>query len=381
MIKRIFCLALVFVLAMSLISCKKDDYNPKPFDDSLNIECETSWEAVSNMTLGWNLGNTLDACGEWINSEDPSAYETAWGNPVTTKEMIAAVKDAGFNAIRVPITWADHIDEKGIIDEPWLDRVEEVVDYIMSLDMYCVINVHHDAGADGWVRASTANYAKNGDRYAKIWEQVATRFKDYGEKLIYESVNEILDEHSTWNTPSDDAVEGLALYVQRFVDTVRACGGYNETRNLIVMTYSGASGGAISSFVLPKDSVEDHLILEIHNYDPVDFCWRDSWMNSLDFWGTDQDIAEMDAFFADTYSRMQNLNVPLVIGEWGSEAKDDNEDERAKHAAHFVEKATEYGFATFWWDCGHFALMDRPNARVLRTKIVDAMVSAYESAQ
>lgn len=382
MVKLILCIIISLIMTLSLAACGKDGYNPEPFDETGSSECETSWEAVENIKVGWNLGNTLDSCGDWLFQSPPEAYETAWGNPLTTKDMIAAVKDAGFNAVRVPVTWNDHFDDNGVIDEAWFDRVQEVVDYVMSLDMYCILNMHHDAGSDGWLRASTANYAENGDTYAKIWEQIADRFKDYGEKLIFESINEILDENSNWNSPSQDAIEGLSLYVQRFVDTIRAGEGYNKTRNLVLMTYAGSAGVTLSNFVMPEDTVEDHLIIEIHNYDPVDFCWRDSWLTSTSFWGSDADIAEMDAYFADTYSRAQQFDAPLIIGEWGSEGKDDNDEDRARHASYFVKKAQECGFAVFWWDCGHFALIDRENSKVAHPEIVQAiMESAGVSAE
>lgn len=352
-----------------------DDYKPKPYDEKTSPECETSWKAVENITVGLNLGNTLDAHGDELIGSSPEAYETAWGNPVTTKEMIAALKDAGFNAVRFPVTWLNHFGRNGIIDEEWFARVKEVVDYLMSLDMYCILNMHHDAGAHGWVHASTANYAENGDTYSKIWEQIAGSFKDYGDKLIFESINEILDDDSRWGLPSDDAVEGLALYTQRFVDTIRSCGGYNKTRNLVVLPYAGSAGDALSKFVMPSDTVKDHLILEVHNYDPVDFCWLNSWLTSIDSWGSDEDAAKLDAYFADTYSRVQQFNVPLIIGECGSEFKN-NDEARALHAAYYFKKVKEYGFAAFWWDCGKFALIDRFNAEVSRPEIVRAMMES-----
>ncbi len=122
---------------------------------------ETAESTVGAINAGWNLGNSLDSFGEWIGiytSGKPSDYETAWGNPVTNEKLITAIKNAGFNAVRVPVTWAEHIDNSGNIDKVWLDRVQEVVDYVISQDMYCVVNVHHDADADGWLEASAKCY-------------------------------------------------------------------------------------------------------------------------------------------------------------------------------------------------------------------------------
>lgn len=383
MFKRFLSIALaVTSITLSFAACgsNNDVYTPEPSGDENNYECETSWDAVANIKAGWNLGNTLDSISHQPEGTPTDVYETAWGNPVTTKKMISALKDAGFNAVRVPVTWEDHIDRKGNIDKEWLDRVQEVVGYVMSLDMYCIVNIHHDAGADGWLHASEGNYSENGDVYARIWEQVADRFKDYDEKLMFESVNEMLDDNSNWGYPSEEAAKGMTLYTQRFVDTIRSGEGYNKTRNLVVMTYAGSASNAISDFVVPEDTVEDHLILEIHDYSPADFCWLESWMTPTDVWGSDEDKAEMDAFFVDTDKRVKELGLPLIIGEWGSQSKD-NESERAEHAAYFAKKVHEYGYAAFWWDCGAFALLDRPNEKILRPEIVEAIINASEAGE
>ena len=144
---------------------------------------ETASQAVDNIKDGWNLGNTLESNGEWIGlytDGKPENYETAWGNPVTKPELIAAVKEAGFNAVRIPVTWYEHIDESGNIDPEWLARVQQVVDYVIQQDMYCVINVHHDAGG-GWLRATPECYEKYHDKVSALWHNIAVHFKDYDE--------------------------------------------------------------------------------------------------------------------------------------------------------------------------------------------------------
>lgn len=138
---------------------------------------ESAHDAVDNMKVGWNLGNTLDVPKTKDDREIPAAeYETLWGNPVTTREMIKTVKAAGFGVVRVPITWDPHVDDAGNIDEAWMDRVEEVVNYVLDEGMYCIINVHHNTGGFGWLRASYADWDEMSERFRRIWEQISERF-------------------------------------------------------------------------------------------------------------------------------------------------------------------------------------------------------------
>ena len=245
---------------------------------------ETATQAVANMKVGWNLGNTLDANSGsldnmWIEAwtdRSPSAYETAWGQPVTTREVIRMMKRAGFNAIRVPVTWWPHMeatfnsvtwnsqteslnpwdpdaDPIGTqIDEEWMARVQEVVDYVIDEGMYCILNVHHDTGtySTSWIKASMDNYYKKKDTFAAIWTQIANRFKDYDEKLIFEGYNEVLDPYNSWCYSSlgmgsynasvaNDAYNAINSYAQLFVNTVRATGGNNAQRNLALCSQWG----------------------------------------------------------------------------------------------------------------------------------------------
>ena len=227
---------------------------------------ETATEAVANMRLGWNLGNTLesnsgDVNNMWIErytSRRPSDYETAWRQPVTRPELFTLFKEAGFNAIRVPITWYPHMEAKFTtspwnpetdpigtqIQAEWMQRVHEVVDYVISQGMYCIINVHHDTGTSNthWLIASETNYAQEHERFEAVWTQIATEFRDYDEHLLFEGYNEMLDADNSWsyasskNTGSYDATAASAAYsainsyAQSFVNAVRATGGNNAAQ-------------------------------------------------------------------------------------------------------------------------------------------------------
>lgn len=319
-------------------------------------EFETAEEAASNMLIGWNLGNTLDSNGSWISSSATATqYETAWGNPVTTQDMINSVKAQGFNAIRIPVTYAQHIDANGNIDEEWLDRVQEVVDYCMEAGLYCIINVHHDTGAGdyAWIEANTSVYSSTVTKYKNLWTQIATRFQDYDEKLLFEGYNEMLDSSDTWNNPlSSSGYTAVNSYAQAFVDAVRATGGNNATRNLVVNTYAAANNqAALNNLTIPTDTVENHIIMEVHVYDPWGFTSPNAtWTTMSDTWDSTFE-AEVDAIMARLAAAASAKGVPVIIGEFGAENKD-NDEERGKYAAYFVSAAQQYNITCFWWDNG-----------------------------
>lgn len=230
---------------------------------------ENAKDAVTNMGVGWNLGNTLDAndaSKTWTTTEQ---HETCWGQPVTKPELMKMMKEAGFNSIRVPVTWYQEMDSDGNVNEAWMNRVKEVVDYVIDNGMYCILNVHHDTG-DGnthWIHASSTNYNKNKAKFEKLWKQIAETFKDYDQHLLFEGYNEMLDDNNTWNEPKNktDGYKAINDYAKSFVTTVRNTGGNNEKRNLIVNTYSASSTpNAMQNLDKPEDS--NHIIFQIHSY-------------------------------------------------------------------------------------------------------------------
>lgn len=340
------------------------------------MEFESASQAIKNIKAGWNLGNTLDCAGKTDGDYSVSKYETLWHSPIITREMITAVKDAGFSAVRFPVTWHPHIDENGCIRKEWLDRVEEIANYILDAGLYCIINVHHDSGANAWLRADSDNYAENCSRFADIWKTVAIRFRDYGEKLMFEGFNEMLDINNSWTTPSAaDAYEIHNRYNKLFVDTIRSTGGNNEYRNLSLQTYSaGESQLTLDSFVLPDDIHHGHLFAQVHNYDPQGFCWLKSKDKQLrDTWGTEEDLAEADSLMERLKAFSQRINAPVIIGEYGSQDKN-NEDARIAHAEYFTSRAFEAGVPCFWWDTeGAFGLLDRHNCTMKYPNLTKAV--------
>lgn len=291
---------------------------------------QSATEAVNSMKVGLNLFNTFDANGTSFDQDDVTAFETCWGQPVADRKWFETVRDAGFPAVRIPVTWFPHMTAEWEIKKPWIDRVEEVVNYALDAGLYVILNVHHDTGAhdQAWLRAEWSDIEAISGKFTSLWTQIATRFKDYDHHLLFESYNEILDSQYRWNTPAnDDSYKAVNRLAQDFVTTVRATGGNNEHRNIIVNTYS-AHGAQVNldKFAMPTDPCyPDHLLLQVHNYSPWEFCAIDDdaaagkpWTSAYE----SQLKAEMDILinFANT------THIPVVIGESGASTKNTEED-------------------------------------------------------
>lgn len=322
--------------------------------------CETAAQAVLNMKIGWNLGNTLDSnSGEvngWIEKytdRSPKAYETAWGQPQATQALMHKFHDIGFNAIRVPVTWWPHVDKDTVVNTAWMNRVEEVVGYVLNEGMYCILNVHHDTGSSSssWLRADLKHFDAINARYVKIWKQIAERFNKYGDHLLFESYNEILDTAGTWNYPKDaTAYKAVNQLAQSFVNTVRATGGNNWQRNLVVNTYCAGNGGTwgnsnevLSQFAVPADVVQNHIAVEVHSYNPWD------WDKNHGKWTTSCE-SDMSAMMGRLNTYFVSRGVPVIIGEYGAMNIDTtaiDQAEGVKYATSVVSKAKTLSIATF----------------------------------
>ena len=384
-------------------SMKEPEQPARPMEPGYD---DAGWEnaamAVRNMGVGWNLGNTLDAnSGDvdnmWIeafSSRTPTDYETMWGQPVTTRALIHMFKEAGFGAIRVPVTWYPHMgtvtvtvsDNKGHwdmstwtgydVDPAWMARVKEIVDYVLDEGMYCILNVHHDTGSSttGWLRADRKVYESVRERYCSLWTQIATEFKSYGEKLVFESFNEMLDAKSTWNYSSADADGVINSYNADFVATVRSTGDNNVRRNLILNTYAASSEQPVlDDFVLPDDPVKDHLLAEVHSYAPYRFAFdNDSPQNVFDANCEKEVRSIIDRVGISLVGR----GIPCVLGEYGADTSKRQETELAKQAACYVSAAAQYDIACFYW----MALSDGADRSVpkwTKPTLKDAILKAY----
>ena len=339
---------------------------------------ETAQEAVTNMGVGWNLGNTLEAHAKKPNPDIDSYWgqeglesENDWGQPNTKPEVFKMMKEAGFGAIRIPVTWYNHMDKDGNVNAEWMARVKQVVDYALAEGLYCIINVHHDTGADeagthvSWIKAEGANYEKNKSKFEKLWLQIATEFKDYDQKLLFESYNEMLDKYSSWNyatsnksggyneTEAMDAYKAINDYAQSFVNVVRGTEGNNGVRNLVVNTYGACCGGKwgsnelpmgpIREMKLPDDVTSNHLIFQIHSYPGLK-------PNNLAAIKT-----QVTTMMSDLKTILAAKGAPVIVGEWGTLNDDsdvnynNNKTNYLDFCKHFVTEAKNNGIITFYW--------------------------------
>lgn len=305
-----------------------------------NTGFRNSAEIVDDIKVGWNLGNTLESYN--VNGKTGLATETAWGNPKAKEELIIAVKDAGFNAIRVPVTWGEHMDGDTIQTE-WLDRVQEVVNYAYNNDLYVILNLHHDDGI--WFNPTEAEYTDDSTKLKKIWEQISERFKDYGDTLIFEGMNEerTIGSENEWigGTAEERAV--VNKYQQDFVNTVRASGGNNAERTLIVTSYAAsAEEVAMNDLKVPEDN---NIIVSLHYYAPWKFAEGQTTVFG------DAEKSELDNKFAVMKKKFIDNGIPLIIDEFGCVAKADDAT-RAEYYRYYLSQAKSYGIKCFVWDNG-----------------------------
>lgn len=325
--------------------------SPAGSDDNV-IGDITAVELVSRMKIGWNLGNTLDATGgTGLDSE------TSWGNITTTKANIDTVRAAGFNVLRVPVSWGNHLDDQYNIDPAWLDRVQEVVDYGYENGMFVILNTHHEE----WYMPRPENLDHDLAELEALWKQIAERFNEYGERLIFEGVNEprLRGDGVEW-TGNDSAREIVNKYAETFVKTVRATGGNNADRILMVSPYAASSAEENQAALrLPED--RGKLIVSVHAYSPYSFA--------LDVHGTADYSSDSEIRYVfDTLKKtFLDRGIPVVIGEFGAVNKN-NIEARLKWAREFLATAKQSGVPCLWWDNGltnsdgeNFGLLDRGN--------------------
>ena len=330
-------------------------------------------ELLQDMKSGINLGNTFDAANK-------IELETNWGAPKTTQAIIDGMKEAGFNAVRIPFSWTGVSDASTHkIDDKALKRLKEVVDYCINNDMYVIINSHHDNNENGYdlsndSRQQTKEYITN------IWAQIATYFKNYDNHVIFESMNEPQGTEpgvNIWWPVGDelnkqgwkDILRNLNEANQTFVDTVRATGGNNKDRFLLVPGVTASALTALTSqFKIPTDSsqYENRILISVHNYSPAYFCFD---CTDPNFSPTSSDAKSISNEFENLYNKFTSKGVGVIIGEWAS-ADQNNESERAEHAKFVVGEAAKRGIVCFWWDNNNmavgvdgFSIYDRKNVK------------------
>jgi len=335
--------------------------------------------------VGWNLGNTLDAHSNGI------AGETNWGNPAINQDLLNGVKAAGFDIVRIPITWMGYIGmgPEHRIASSRLQRAADVVDMAHKAGLKVIINLHHDGSSpmigkdDGWLSVARASknsrdYERITHQFARVWDQIAAYFQNYGDWLIFESMNEIHD--GGWGHSTDFKMfphlqtDIVNKWNQVFTDRVRASGGNNAERFLLIPAYCTIPEQTLaSSFVLPKDSTPDKLIVTFHYYYPHEFSIEARRAT----WGTDAEKQRVDRDFAPFKSKYVDNNIPVIIGEAGAALQSGDaarqaqaRQSRYEYISHVFATAAKYGLIPVYWDNGStsgsgekFGIFDRRSGR------------------
>ena len=356
------------------------------------------------MGVGYNLGNSLEA------SKGGTPSETEWGNPKLTEQFVLAAKSAGFQSIRIPVSYLSKIDDNNgyQIDSAWLDRVQEVVDYCVKNDMYAIVNMHGDGYTTvegGWLLCGNSDQTKIREKYKACWQQIATRFKDYDEHLIFESMNEEFD--GTYGDPNRTHYENINTYNQIFVDTVRQTGGNNDKRWLLIPGWNTDIDYTVGDygFALPTDQYlssgvaagEKRIMISVHYYAPWEFCGTES--QAVTQWGskaTDStkkaswgDESYMASQFKKLKDKFVSQGYPVVIGEFGAINKSSIDSQNTVCRADFYQKVCYYakqnGLVPVAWDNGYngvygFCLIDRSTNTVAHPEVVNAVMEIYRAS-
>lgn len=368
--KRFLHLFSLMLAVLMLIPCVGSAEEAEAVDNGVMREGLTALEATRLMGNGINLGNTMEACDNnvGIKTNAPLSYETYWGQPKTTQAMIDGMKAAGFDTIRIPVAWmtnATHLYEGDYtIDAGYMDRVEEVVRYARKAGMYVIINDHWDGGWYGMFGSESAETrALAMEAYKGMWQQIAERFRDYSDYLIFESANEELGGRFDENSPlycsdsvvtylTDDERYALTNEInQTFVDVVRATGGNNATRFLLIAGYStNIDQTCDDRFQMPKDTADSKLMVSVHYYDPWSYCGASS-AASATKWGKVSDYEYMDQQLA-KMTKFTEAGYGVVIGEYGAlPCSDGLKDNTLAYHTAFLDACTKYNLTNCLWDC------------------------------
>ncbi|MDE6004711.1 MAG: cellulase family glycosylhydrolase [Oscillospiraceae bacterium] len=321
----------------------------------------STMEIVNDMGIGINLGNTFEACGDWIaqwGDGTTSSYETAWGSPVVTQELIQGYANAGFDSLRIPVAWSNMMADDGNyqINSEYMTRVNEVVDWALDAGLYVIVNLHWDYG---WLEEVPTNYNMCIEKYTAIWTQVADNFKDYGDYLIFESQNEELGWSSLWNQwAGNDGKEESYQYVnainQKFVDIIRNSGGNNPERHLLISGYNtGIDTTCDALFKMPNDPAS-RCAVSVHYYSPATFAILEEdadWGKASSTWGTEQEYADLNSQMDLLKTTFVDNGIPVIIGEYGCPKKNKEEESVRRFLTSVCECAlSRGGICPVLWD-------------------------------
>ena len=368
----------------------------------------TAPEIAARMGVGWNLGNTLEAGNNAHNFTNKGGLtaETSWQGTKTTQQVIDYVKELGFSSIRIPCAWVmGHISDATTyqIDQQWMARVKEIVDYCINADLYVIVNQHWDGGwLENNIKAKGDNKTKNMEVLEAIWTQIAEAFKEYDEHLLFAGLNEP-------NAENQSETDALLEYEQLFINTVRATGGNNSLRMLIVQGPSTDIEKTQKYYnTRPADPAgEGRLMMEVHYYNPWQFWGMEKdegWGNVFYYWGKENHVAgskhnpnwdceeaAMERLLDQMKVKFVDKQIPIILGEFGANWRNISsmsDESQEKHDAsirlHYytlTKLALERGMEQMMWDTNYcnrpsMTIVDRKNLKVYNNYMMDAIQQA-----
>jgi endoglucanase len=368
------------------IPVSQQAFNYYRMPDSTGMRTELSAIDFSKLLgLGWNVGNSLESIS--YSNGVFSGDERSWGNPLISQILIDSVKHAGFNSVRIPVSWSHMIADETTyeISEQWKQRVAEVVNYVLKNEMYAIINIHWDGG---WMNNPTiSGKDKINKKLDAIWKQLAIYFRDYSNHLIFAGTNEVhVDNY--WGNPTDTNLTIQKSFNQTFVNAVRATGGKNTYRYLIVQAYNTNIDLAYNKMNMPTDSTSDRLLAEVHFYDPYEFCLKTDvpyiakWCDAT--WGKEDRV---NTAFGYMKTKFVDKGIPVILGEYGvvrrssltGQTLTDHLASRNYYLEYVTKTAVQNGIVPFYWDNGYsenngLALFSRSNGAILDNEALKAII-------
>lgn len=340
----------------------------------LKIQKTEGLRFVESMGAGINIGNSLDVRGLKAKRPDASIqeYEIYWKNPPITAKLLHSVKEAGFGTVRIPVSWGEHLDADGLIDPAWMSRVEEVVDMAMGEGLYVVLDLHHE----DWLIPTEEEEGQVTKKLCSLWAQIANTFKNHGDMLLFESMNEIrlVGSPYEWSEGTEEMRAVVNRLNTAFVDTIRAAGGENKNRYLILPGYGHSSDpAALSAIQLPKDR---RLIVSVHAYLPYSFTLQDP---GTDQWSIrrEKDTKSIRELMSTLKELFIDDGIPVLITEFGCADKN-NPAQRQAWASYYTYQAKKNGIGFIWWDQGgDMKLFDRDTGICTQPELVEILNSSF----
>ena len=363
--------------------------------DNTSMRDLTSVQFTELMGIGWNLGNSMEAIN--VSGSTYTGNETSWGNPIVNKTLIDAVKAAGFNTLRIPASWSHMVDDEATfhIRYTWKLRVEEVINYALDNDMYVILNIHWDGG---WMNHPTFDdQTEINTKLAAFWKQIAKHFRDYDDHLLFAGTNEVHVEND-FGTPSAENAEVQNSFNQTFVNTVRATGGRNTYRHLIIQAYNTNIEHGVNYLTIPDDNTDDRLMVEVHFYDPYQFTLQG---DGVALWGKEHEGSPAHSGWGDedwtdqafdmVKTNFVEAGYGVILGEYGALLRnnpqnttyEEHVEARNYYLNYVTSAALEHGMVPVYWDNGYtgdnsFGLFNRSTGAQAHPDAIQAIVSADE---